>query len=215
MNKSNFKFPRFHCLPAGQGLAEYAILIAIIAVLTIFGLTLVGGSVQGGLIKVCAGLGNDDCQAAQQVTAVAGTVTPTAQVSATPSVAPTATLALSEPDPTRESVPPVVVGVPPVVKSPTPAVPMITMRIKVVINGKDDDKKSVAGIRVVIYTADGKYVTEGMTDEKGNVSLSVAKGNYIVATYYKKVWQKDGPFNVTKSKENVIHRSERGDDDDD
>ncbi len=202
MKKINFHSPSSHPLPAGQGLAEYAILIAIIGVLAIFGLILVGGSVQGGFIKVCAALGNDGCQAVQSATVVAGTVTPTLQATVTPPIIPTATSALSEPDPTRESVPPVVVNVDP---TQTPAQQLITMGIKVVINGKENDKKSAAGIRVVIYTANGKYVAEGVTDEKGRVSFSVVSGNYVVSTYYQKAWQKDGPFNVSNSKENVIH----------
>ncbi|MEK6753079.1 MAG: hypothetical protein AABZ00_12545 [Chloroflexota bacterium] len=200
MNRSHFDSS--HRLPKekGQGLAEYAILIAIIGVLTIFGLVLVGGSVQGGFIKVCAALGNEGCQAIETETVVSGTATPTLQVSMTPSMIPTATATLSEPEPTR---PP---SIPRLTPEPTPARELITMRIKVVINEKGSGKKSAEGIRVVIYNAAGEYVAEGVTDEKGNLSLTVASGSYSIATFYNNVWKKEGPINVTNSRENVIHR---------
>lgn len=212
MNKpvSHFSFPQR--LAAGQGLVEYAILIAIVGLLTLAGLSLLGGSVQGGFIKVCAALGNDDCQAVEGEVAVAvSTPTPILQVSVTPSLIPTATPTLSEPDPTRAPALTMVAVVP----TSTVAAELKTMRIKVVLNGKDDEKKR-KGILVVIYNSAGEYVTEGKTDEKGKVSFSVASGDYIVATFYDKVWQKDGPFSVTNSREYVIHRNDRdGDDDDD
>lgn len=201
MNISHFDYSLSHRLPRGQGLAEYAILIAIIGVLAIFGLVLVGGSVQGGFIKVCAALGNDGCQAVEsEKTVVAGTVTPTLQISTTPSLIPTATLALLEPDPPRQPIATAVFA------SPTPAAQLIKMKIKVVLKDKNDEKKSAAGIRVVIYNAAGEYVTSGVTDEKGNVTLSVVSGKYTVATFYKNVWKKDGPFKVTNPREYVIHR---------
>ncbi len=202
MNKSPFKISSPHRLSAarGQGLAEYAILIAIIGIITIFGLILVGGSVQGGFIKVCAALGNDGCEVVASETVVVGTVTPTLQVSATPSLIPTATLVYVDPDPTRQPVSTIVAV------EPTPTTgQLITMRIKVVINGKGGGK-SAEGIRVVIYNAAGEYVGEGVTDDKGNVSFSVPPGSYTIATLYNNVWQNDGPVAVTNSRENVVHR---------
>jgi len=194
----------------GQGLVEYVILIAAIGILTILGLTLFGGSVKGGLLKICAAMGNPSCLAAESATEVTNTVdvTPTMQEAetATPVVNFTATPQLSEPDPTRESVPPG--GGDP---SPTPAQSVVTMRVKVVLNGKDSDNRSLAGVRVVIYDSEGRFVAHGVTDEKGNVSFSVPIGSYTISTYYGGTWQKDGPVNVTNSKENVVHRK-KGDD---
>lgn len=203
MNKPQFDVSDSRRRPAdrGQGLVEYAILIAIIGVVSIFGLILLGGSVQGGFIKVCAALGNEGCQVVERESVVVGTATPTLQVTPTPSAIPTATLAYLEPDPTRAPV--LTVLAPP---APAPVSQLITMRIKVVLSDKGGGKKSPAGIRVVIYDASGKYVTDGVTDDKGNVSLSVVSGNYFVSTFYNNVWQKDGPITVTNSKENVIHR---------
>jgi Flp pilus assembly pilin Flp len=85
MNKSTSRFvsKELH----GQGLVEYAILIALVALLAIFGLSIFGGSVKGGLIKVCAALGNGDCQTADQVAEVID-ATPTASVSITSTALP-------------------------------------------------------------------------------------------------------------------------------
>jgi hypothetical protein len=74
------------------------------------------------------------------------------------------------------------------------------LRIKVVAGGGDS-----AGITVVVYDSAGKYVTEGVTDNKGNVTLSVPSGSYSVSTLHEGTWQEDGPFSPG-AKENVIHR---------
>ncbi len=206
MNKSHFHFPSRIFYPRrlvagqGQGLVEYVILIAIIGTLTIFGLILIGGSLQGGFMKVCASLGNDGCQAVQTETAIAGAVTPTLQVSMTPSLIPTATPTLSEPDPTRQPVLTVIAT------QPAPTQQLKTLKIKVVLNEEGGGEKSPQGIRVVVYNPAREYVTEGVTNNKGKVSFSVVSGNYIVATFYNNVWQNDGPFSTTNSRENVIHR---------
>lgn len=180
----------------GQGLAEYAILLAVIGVLAIAALMLTGGSVEGGLLKTCADLGNEDCQAAETGTVPMGTVTPTLLASATPSLVPTATMVPVDPDPTRPPVATIVVG------EPTLAGPLVTMRVKVVVGGQG----SATGIRVVVYNAGGAFVAQSMTDNKGSASFSVPMGSYTVATLYNDVWQTDGPFSVKNSKVNVINR---------
>ncbi|MDO9300121.1 MAG: hypothetical protein Q7T89_02010 [Anaerolineales bacterium] len=190
----HFFFPRNLTDSRGQGLVEYVILITIIGIFLIVGLTILGGSIEGGFIKVCAELGNDDCQAIQSETPVAGTVTPTLQVSMTPSLVPTATPTLSEPDPTRQPV----LTVAPI--EPVPTIELKKLRIKVISNGKG------GGIQVVVYNTVGVYVTEGLTDDKGNISFLVSDGNYMVSTFYNNTWQKDGPFSTSNSKEKVIHR---------
>lgn len=193
--------PHFHFFSArnltdsrGQGLVEYVILITIIGIFLIVGLTILGGSIEGGFIKVCAKLGNDDCQAVQSETPTAGTVIPTLQVSMTPSLIPTATPTLSEPDPTRQ---PILTVLP---IEPAPTIELKKLRIKVLSNGKG------GGIQVVVYNTAGVYVTEGLTDDKGNISFLVSDGNYMISTFYNNTWQKDGPFSTSNSKENVIHR---------
>jgi len=206
MKKFIFQFQFTRGRAAGQGLVEYAILIAIVSTITIFGLTLLGGSVQGGFIRVCATLGNDHCQDVQDEVIIVKTPTPIPQVSVTPSLIPTATPTLAEPDPTRQ--PPILTMVV-VLPTSTIAAETNTMRIKVVLNGKDDEKKKQQGILVVIYNTSNEYITEGVTDSKGNVSFSVKSGEYIVATFYDKVWQKDGPFKVTNSREYIIHRKNK------
>ncbi len=194
MNKSNDYFNKFY--GAGQGLVEYAILMALVALLAIFGLSMLGGSVKGGLIKVCAALGNGDCQTADQAAVVVET-TPTASISVTSTALPipTATPKLSEPEPTRG---PVLVVL---TTQPTATSEMKTLRIKVVVAGKG----KAGGIQVAVYGPAGEYVAEGVTDDKGNVTLSVPGGSYSVSTLYAGAWQKDGPFSPG-AKENVIHR---------
>lgn len=204
MNKSHSQpaFDKFNSrhlvVGRGQGLVEYAILIALIGLLAIFGLTLFGGSVQGGLIKVCAALGNADCQTVKNEVVASATVPPTLEVSPTPSLAPIATATLQEPNPPR----PPILTVPTIVSTPTGE--LVTLRIKVVLQG--GGKKSPGGIRVVVHNASGQYVAEGVTNDKGKVSFSVVSGSYTVATFYENVWQEDGPFSVKNSKENVIRR---------
>jgi Flp pilus assembly pilin Flp len=193
MNKSNHVLNKFYT--AGQGLVEYAILIALVALLAIFGLSIFGGSVKGGLIKVCAALGNEDCQSADTQVPPTPTATPAQTVVATATSIPVATPIVSEPEPTRGPV--LVVST----TQPTPTAEMKTLRIKVVVSGG----KSEAGITVVVYDSAGKYVTEGVTDGKGNVNLSVPAGSYSVSTLVNGTWQKDGPFSPG-AKENVIHR---------
>jgi Flp pilus assembly pilin Flp len=183
----------------GQGLVEYAVLLGILALVTISALTLTGGSVEKGFVKICAELGNDDCQAAEDEPVVLTTATPTAIFTAPPPT-PTATLALADPDPTRPPVVTVVVVEPTATPTTAPE-ELVTMRIKVVVTGKDT---SSAGIRVVLYDASGSYVAQGVTDDKGNLSFSVPKGTYTVATFYNDEWETHGPFNVKNSKENVI-----------
>jgi Flp pilus assembly pilin Flp len=192
MNKSNDYFNKFY--GSGQGLVEYAILITLVALLAIFGLSIFGGSVKGGLIKVCAALGNEDCKAAgtEVVTTPTATAAQTAAVTSTS--IPAATAKVSDPEPTRG---PVLVVL---TTQPTPTAEMKTLRIKVVAGGGKS-----AGITVVVYDSAGRYVTEGVTDDKGNVNLSVPSGSYSVSTLYDGVWQKDGPFSPG-AKENVIHR---------
>jgi Flp pilus assembly pilin Flp len=196
MNESNshFVFNKLHA--RGQGLVEYAILITLVGLIAIAGLALFGGSIKGGLIKVCAALGNDNCQAAEDPPATVIETTPTASISTTSTAppVPTATLKLSEPEPTRG---PVLVFT----STPTAPVEMDTLRIKVVISGKDNTD----GIQVVIYGPAGEYVTEGVTDDKGNLTLSVPEGDYTVSTFYDGAWQTAGPFS-SGSKQNVIHR---------
>lgn len=178
-----------------QGVVEYAILIALVGLIVIAGLAIFGGSIKGGLIKVCAALGNDNCQAAEGTPAVMD-ATPTASVSTTPTAlpVPTATQKLSEPEPTRG---PILVFT----STPTAPVEMKTLRIKLIVSGKG----KAGGIQVAAYGPAGEYVTEGVTDDKGNLTLSVPDGSYTVATLYDGVWQKAGPFSPG-SKENVIHR---------
>ena len=199
---SHFSLPR--CLTAGQsqgqGLVEYVILISVIGLSTVIGLTLFGGSVQGGFIKACAKMGNNECQAAQIETPIAaGTMTPTLAVSVTPSLVPTATSTLSEPEPTRQPIVPILTVV------PAPTIELLTMRIKVVLNNSGG-KNNPGGIQVVIHDTAGVYVAEGVTDAKGDISFSVQRGSYLVDTLYANVWQTDGPISVSNSKENVIHR---------
>jgi Flp pilus assembly pilin Flp len=160
MNKSGSYFHKFYVY--GQGLVEYAILMALVALLAIFGLSIFGGSVKGGLIKICAALGNDDCRTADTEVAVAEILTPTPLAPMAATSLPAALPTLSEPDPTRGPV----AGVPP--SAPTPAVELKILRVKVVTAGG----KSAGGIQMVIYNASGQYVAEGVTDEKGNVNLS-------------------------------------------
>ncbi len=193
MNKSNYFFNKFY--GAGQGLVEYAILIALVAMLAIFGLSIFGGSVKGGLIKVCAALGNEDCQSAGTQVVPTPTATPAQTAEATATSIPIATPIVLEPEPTRG---PVLVVL---TTQPTPTAEMKTLRIKVVVAGKG----KAGGIKVVVYDSAGKYVTEGVTDDKGNVNLSVPSGSYSVSTLYESTWQKDGPFSPG-AKENVIHR---------
>jgi Flp pilus assembly pilin Flp len=193
----------------GQGLVEYAILLAFIAVIAIAGLELAGGSVKQGFINVCAELGNAECEAAksQPATAVAQTAiaASTAVGSPTPPPTVTPTAVLVNPEPTR---PPVVVAFEPTV-TPTQVVEKVTMRIKVVINkkgGKKQDTKD--GVRVVVYNEQGMFVAQGRTDDKGDVSFSVPAGTYTVATYYEDVWVRHGPFAVKNSSMNVLHITE-------
>lgn len=197
-------FSRRHLRAArGQGLVEYAVLLGILALATISALTLTGGSVERGFVKICAELGNDDCQTAEENEPVAPvTATPTAIFTAPPPT-PTSTLALADPDPTRPPVVEVIV-VDPTVTPTTPAEELVTMRIKVVITGNGGKDSSSSGIRVVLYDASGEYVTQGVTDEKGKVSFSVPKGSYSVATFYNDEWETHGPFDVKNSRENVI-----------
>ena len=195
MNRSNSQCVGKKIHVRGQGLVEYAILIALIGLIVIAGLAIFGGSIKGGLIKICAALGNDNCQAAEEASPVMET-TPTASVSTTSTAppVPTATAKLSEPEPTRG---PVLVAT----RTPTTAVEMETLRIKVVVSGKD----KAGGIQVVVYGPAGEYVAEGITDDKGNLTLSVPDGNYTISTLYEGVWKKEGPFS-SGPKENVIHR---------
>jgi Flp pilus assembly pilin Flp len=192
MNKSNDYFNKVY--GAGQGLVEYAILIALLAMLAIFGLSIFGGSVKGGLIKVCAALGNEDCQLAGPEVTPTPTATPAQTAAATATSIPIATPIVSEPEPTRG---PILVVL---TTQPTTTTELKTLRIKVVAGGGKS-----AGITVVIYDSAGKYVTEGVTDDKGNVNLSVPSGSYSVSTLYEGTWQEDGPFSPG-AKENVIHR---------
>ncbi len=197
MSKSNFRFPSHPYYMQGQGLVEYAILITLVGLIAIAGLVLFGGSVRGGLIKVCAAFGDDNCKAANLETdPVIVDSTATVSVSFTSSpVVPTATLKLSEPEPTR--------GGPALVFTsiPTQVVELQTLRIKLVTSGNG----KAGGIQVVLYGSRGEYVTEGVTDDKGNLTLSIPSGSYTISTFYEGKWQKDGPFS-TGSKENVIHR---------
>jgi len=193
MNKSKDYFNKFY--GAGQGLVEYAILIALVAMLAIFGLSIFGGSVKGGLIKVCAALGNEDCQLAGTEVTPTPTATPAETAAVTATSILIATPLVSEPEPTRG---PVLVVL---TTQPTPTAEMKTLRIKVVTGGG----KSETGITVVVYDSQGVYVTEGVTDNKGNVNLSVPSGSYSVSTLVDGTWQKDGPFSPG-AKENVIHR---------
>lgn len=187
----------------GQGLVEYAVLLGILALATISALTLTGGSVEKGFVKICAELGSEDCQAAEEEEpATPATATPTAIFTASPP-APTATLALADPDPTRPPVEEVVVVEPTATPTTAPE-ELVTMRVKVVISGKGGKGSSSAGIRVVLYDASGEYVTQGMTDDKGKLSFSVPKGTYTVSTFYNDEWERHGPFEVKNSKENVI-----------
>ena len=178
-----------------QGLVEYAILIALISLIVIAGLALFGGSIKGGLIKVCAAMGIDNCQTANADPIVVDS-TPTLSIPMTSTSVPipTATPKLSEPDPTRG--PAVIFTV-----TPTTAAALKPLRIKVVAGGKG----SAEGIQVAAYDSAGRYVTDGITDNKGNLTLSVPDGSYTVSTFYDGVWQKAGPFSPG-SKENVIHR---------
>ncbi len=182
----------------GQGLVEYALLLGIIALATISALTLTGGSVERGFVKVCAEMGNKDCEEAQEEPVVAATSTPTA-IFTSPPPTPTATLVLTDPDPTRPPDVEIII-VEPTVTLTIPIEELVTMRIKVSVSGKD----SSSGIRVVLYDASGEYVTQGVTDEKGNLSFSVPMGTYIATTFFNDEWQKHGPFDVKNSKENVI-----------
>lgn len=195
MNKSNSHFVSNKLQGSGQGLVEYAILIALIGLIVIAGLAFFGGSIKGGLIKVCAALGNDNCQAAEETPAVIET-TPIASVPTTSTAlpVPTTTSVLSEPEPTRG---PVLV----VTSTSTPPVEMKTLRIKLVVSGKG----KAGGIQVVVYGPAGEYVAEGTTDDKGNLTLSVPDGSYTVSTLYDGLWKKDGPLSPGP-KENVIHR---------
>jgi Flp pilus assembly pilin Flp len=193
MNRSRDNFNKFY--GAGQGLVEYAILIALVAMLAIFGLSMFGGSVKGGLIKVCAALGNEDCQSAGAQVSPTPTATPAQTVEATPTSIPPATPIVLETEPTRGPV-----SIVPTTQ-PTATAELKTLRIKVVTGGG----KSEGGITVVVYDSAGKYVTEGVTDDKGNVNLSVPDGSYSISTLVDGAWQKDGPFSPG-SKENVIHR---------
>lgn len=195
MNKSNSHFVSNKLQVRGQGLVEYAILIALVGLIVIAGLAFFGGSIKGGLIKVCAALGNDNCQAAED-TPTFIEATPTASVSNTSTAlpVPTATSKLSEPEPTRG---PVLV----ITSTPTPPVEMKTLRIKLVVSGKG----KAGGIQVVLYDSEEKYVTEGITDGKGNLTLLVPGGSYTVSTFYDGVWQKGGTLSPGP-KENVIHR---------
>lgn len=188
MNKPAGKFYN-----RGQGLVEYVILIVLVGLIAIAGLALFGGSIKGGMIKVCAALGNDNCQASETVLI---DTTPTTSVSSTATAlpAPTPTPKLSEPEAPRG---PVVIFT----STPTPVVELKTIRIKVVVSGKG----KAGGIQVVLYGPSGQYVTEGVTDDKGNLTLSVPNGSYTVSTFYDGIWQKDGPFSPG-SKEHVIHR---------
>ena len=92
--------------------------------------------------------------------------------------------------------------------SQTVTVKLKELRVKVVLNDSNNDEGNgpAVGIWVVIYNKSGGYVTEGTTNDKGTVSFSVVNGDYIIATYYNREWQRDGPFSVTNSKEYVIHR---------
>jgi Flp pilus assembly pilin Flp len=195
MNESNSHFISNKLHARGQGLVEYAILITLVGLIAIAGLAIFGGSIKGGLIKVCAALGNDHCQTAEETPTVIET-TPTASVSITSTALPlpTATSELSEPEPTRGTV---LVFT----STPTPPAQMEPLRIKVIVSGKD----KAGGIQVVIYGPAGEYVTEGVTDDKGNLTLSVPEGDYTVSTFYDGTWQTDGPFS-SGSKQNVIHR---------
>ncbi len=193
----------------GQGLVEYAILLGFIAVIAIAGLELAGGSVKQGFINVCAELGNSDCEAAKSqpatVAAQAAVATSTAVGSPTPPPTVTPTAVLVNPEPTR---PPVVVVFQPTA-TPTQVVEKVTMRIKVVINKKGDKKQETKDdVRVVVYDEQGRFVAQGRTDDKGDVSFSVTAGTYTVATYYEDVWVRHGPIAVKNSSVNVLHVTE-------
>ncbi|MEW6086118.1 MAG: hypothetical protein AB1607_16110 [Chloroflexota bacterium] len=204
MDNSLINFFSRHRMHAarGQGLVEYAVLLGILALATISALTLTGGSVERGFVKICAELGNDDCQSAEEEPVVLTTATPTAIFTAPPPT-PTATLALADPDPTRPPVVEVIVVEPTTTPTTAPE-ELVTMRIKVVVTGKGGKDSSASGIRVVLYDASGAYVTQGVTDDKGKLSFSVPKGTYTVATFYNDQWEQHGPFDVKNSKENVI-----------
>lgn len=205
MDNSLINFFSRHRMHAarGQGLVEYAVLLGILALATISALSLTGGSVERGFVKICAELGSEDCQAAEEDESVApATATPTAIFTAPPPT-PTATLALADPDPTRPPVVEVVVVEPTATPTTAPE-ESVTMRIKVVVTSKGGKDSSSAGIRVVLYDASGEYVTQGVTDDKGKLSFSVPKGTYTASTFYNDEWQKHGPFEVKNSKENVI-----------
>jgi Flp pilus assembly pilin Flp len=193
MNRSDDDYNKFY--DAGQGLVEYAILIVLVAMLAIFGLTMFGGSVKGGLIKVCAALGNEDCQSAGVQVSPTPTATPAETVESTPTSIPPATPIVSEIEPTRGPI-----SVVPTTQ-PTATAELKTLRIKVVTG----DGKPEGGIMVVVYDSAGRYVTEGVTDDKGNINLSVPDGSYSVSTLVDGTWQKDGPFSPG-TKQNVIHR---------
>jgi Flp pilus assembly pilin Flp len=193
----------------GQGLVEYAILLAFIAVIAIAGLELAGGSVKQGFINVCAELGNAECEAAKSqpatAAAQAAAATSTAVGSPTPPPTVTPTAVLVNPEPTR---PPVVVVFEPTV-TPTQVAEMITMRIKVVINKKGGKKQEdKIGVRVVVYDEQGRFVAQGRTNNNGKVSFSVPAGTYYVSTYYEDNWEKHGPITVKDSSMNVLHITE-------
>jgi Flp pilus assembly pilin Flp len=202
---------------SGQALVEYVFLVAMIGVLVIFSLIMVGGSVEGGFLKICAGLGNETCRAAEiQITPV---VTSTVVPSITPGPSqvaqvPTATPIPVDPDPTRAPAS--------TLSSPNGGAGEkekekenededededdIEMRIKVVINKKSGENNNRGGIRVVLYDVNGNFIMDGFTDDKGNILFSVASGDYYIATLYNNIWEKVGPISVKNSKENVIHR---------
>jgi Flp pilus assembly pilin Flp len=208
MNKTRFDFFSYQSRKdaRGQGLVEYAVLLAFVAIVAIAGLELAGGSVKQGFINVCAELGNDECEAAKTTPkpAVVTSTTPTPASSPTATATATVTPALDNPEPTR---PPVIVASP--TATATKAENTVTMRIKVVINEKKGGKKEETkdGVRVALYNEAGRFVAQGRTDDKGNVSFIVPTGTYTVVTYHEGEWEKHGPFTVKNSNVNVIHIS--------
>ncbi|MBI5945912.1 MAG: hypothetical protein HY864_16245 [Chloroflexi bacterium] len=160
----------------GQGLVEYAILVTSIIMVTLVGLTLSGDSAKESLLKVCAALGGDQCVAAQPNVDGGGVITPTPEFTFTPTLIPSATPTLSEPDPTRQ---------PFFTPTPTPAI-AAGLTVKVV---DDVTSAPVAGVWTVIYNASGGYVKESTSGASGEMNFSLDNGKYQVRVYTGQWWQ--------------------------
>ncbi|MBI5651382.1 MAG: carboxypeptidase regulatory-like domain-containing protein [Chloroflexi bacterium] len=157
----------------GQGLIELVLLIAIVATITAGILTVTGSATEEAFVKVCAGLGNENCQATDQQVIATGTPPLTA--------VPTPTLV--EADPTRK---------PFATATPTPtAVPTINQSPSLTVITVDDVSGApVRGVWVQLLTASGKYVADRTTGADGSVLFALSQpGNYRVLAYSGQWWE--------------------------